>query len=62
MRRSLSLKREAVTDLTPGDLAQVAGGTFHTLECQGLTARTCPTVSPEWCHTLLAPECNTTTR
>lgn len=67
MRRSLSLKRETLSELSAGELSGVVGGSdlctvthgpsfdepCHTTPvrvCTGdLTARTCPTISPDWC-------------
>ncbi len=59
--RRLSLRRETLADLTPGELAAVAAGTFTIAACTGPTARSCPTISPEWCHSF-TPECTSTTR
>lgn len=55
--RRLTLNRELLATLTSDDLAHVAGGTVRTIECELGTARGCPTISPEWCHTILSPEC-----
>ena len=38
MRRTLALRRDTLTDLTPGDLAAVAGGQPDSILCPSLSA------------------------